>query len=333
MGPLLLFLTTFIWGTAFLAQKFGAETLGPFAMTCLRNVLGGAFLLACIAVRNRRKKETNSILHLDLQPPPRSRLQPPPRSRFLPQPVFAGICCGVPLFFAMLTQQIGIERTSPGICAFLTTNYVLIVPVGAAFLSRKLPPLYVWVGVALALLGTYFISIDGETLSVGPGETWTLLCALLFSVQMLTVDRFAKRVDDLLAMSAAQLLTCAAIGLPCLFLPSERPLVASFLSSLASRPAEILPVFYCGVFSSGIAYTLQNVGQAKTPAGLAAILLSMESVFGALSGYVVLGDRLSARQFLGCALVFLASVVTSLLSAKRDGGTGMPHDSMDPATK
>ena len=325
MGPLLLFLTTFIWGTAFLAQKFGAETLGPFAMTCLRNVLGGAFLLACIAVRNRRKKETNSILHLDLQPPP--------RSRFLPQPVFAGICCGVPLFFAMLTQQIGIERTSPGICAFLTTNYVLIVPVGAALLSRKLPPLYVWVGVALALLGTYFISIDGETLSVGPGETWTLLCALLFSVQMLAVDRFAKRVDDLLAMSAAQLLTCAAIGLPCLFLPSERPLVASFFSSLASRPAEILPVFYCGVFSSGIAYTLQNVGQAKTPAGLAAILLSMESVFGALSGYVVLGDRLSARQFLGCALVFLASVATSLLSAKRDGGMEMPHDSIDPATK
>ena len=222
----------------------------------------------------------------------------------------------MPLFFAMLTQQIGVEKTTPGICAFLTTNYVLIVPVGAALLSRKLPPVYVWVGVALALLGTYFISISGETLSIGPGESWTLLCAVMFSVQMLVVDHFAKGCD-VLVMSATQLLTCAVIGLPCLFLPSELPQVSSFFGSLATHPASLLPVFYCGVFSSGIAYTLQNFGQAKTSAGLAAILMSMESVFGALSGYVALGDRLSPRQFAGCALVFAASVVTSLLSARK----------------
>ena len=294
MGPLLLFLTTFIWGTAFLAQKLGADTLGPFAMTCFRNILGGAFLLGCIAWRRRGGFNKKSIV--------------------------AGICCGVPLFFAMLTQQIGVEKTTPGICAFLTTNYVLIVPVGAAILSRKLPPVYVWVGVALALLGTYFISINGETLSIGPGESWTLLCAVMFSVQMLVVDHFAKGCD-VLVMSATQLLTCAAIGFPCLFLPSEAPQVSTFLSSLATHPSAILPVFYCGVFSSGIAYTLQNFGQAKTSAGLAAILMSMESVFGALSGYVALGDRLTPRQFLGCALVFAASVATSLLSSRRREST------------
>ena len=297
IGPLLLLLTTFIWGTAFLAQKLGADTLGPFAMTCFRNVLGGAFLLGCIALRNLR-------------------VSAPPQSSALKKSVLAGFCCGVPLFCAMLTQQIGVEKTTPGICAFLTTNYVLIVPVGAAILSRKLPPVYVWIGVALALLGTYFISIDGESLSIGPGESWTLLCALFFSIQMLVVDHFAKGCD-VLVMSATQLLTCAAIGFPCLFLPSEAPQVSAFLGSLATRPSVLLPVFYCGVFSSGIAYTLQNFGQAKTSAGLAAILMSMESVFGALSGYVALGDRLSPRQFAGCALVFAASVVTSLLSAKR----------------
>ena len=296
IGPLLLLLTTFIWGTAFLAQKLGADTLGPFAMTCFRNVLGGAFLLGCIALRNLR-------------------VSAPPQSSALKKSVLAGFCCGVPLFCAMLTQQIGVEKTTPGICAFLTTNYVLIVPVGAAILSRKLPPVYVWIGVALALLGTYFISIDGESLSIGPGESWTLLCALFFSIQMLVVDHFAKGCD-VLVMSATQLLTCAAIGFPCLFLPSEAPQVSAFLSSLASHPLAILPVFYCGVFSSGIAYTLQNFGQAKTSAGLAAILMSMESVFGALSGYVALGDRLSPRQFAGCALVFAASVLTSLLSSR-----------------
>ena len=314
MGPLLLFITTFIWGTAFLAQKLGADTLGPFAMTCFRNILGGAFLLGCIAWREflaRRTEESRRRGDLEENSP---RL-PNSQNSALKKSVLAGICCGIPLFFAMLTQQIGVEKTTPGICAFLTTNYVLIVPVGAALLSRKLPPFYVWIGVALALLGTYFISINGETLSIGPGESWTLLCAVMFSVQMLVVDHFAKGCD-VLVMSATQLLTCAVIGLPCLFLPSEAPQVSAFLSSLASHPLAILPVFYCGVFSSGIAYTLQNFGQAKTSAGLAAILMSMESVFGALSGYVALGDRLSPRQFAGCALVFAASVLTSLLSSR-----------------
>ena len=317
MGPLLLFITTFIWGTAFLAQKLGADTLGPFAMTCFRNILGGAFLLGCIAFRQRHfltrrsgslggAEESQKNLHVSVSP----------RNSALKKSILAGICCGIPLFFAMLTQQIGVEKTTPGICAFLTTNYVLIVPVGAALLSRKLPPFYVWIGVALALLGTYFISINGETLSIGPGESWTLLCAVMFSIQMLVVDHFAKGCD-VLVMSATQLLTCAVIGLPCLFLPSEAPKVSAFLGSLASHPLAILPVFYCGVFSSGIAYTLQNFGQAKTSAGLAAILMSMESVFGALSGYVALGDRLSPRQFAGCALVFAASALTSLFSSRK----------------
>ena len=317
MGPLLLFITTFIWGTAFLAQKLGADTLGPFAMTCFRNILGGAFLLGCIAWREflaRRTEESRRRGDLEKVSPS----LPNSQNSALKKSVLAGICCGIPLFFAMLTQQIGVEKTTPGICAFLTTNYVLIVPVGAALLSRKLPPFYVWIGVALALLGTYFISINGETLSIGPGESWTLLCAVMFSVQMLVVDHFAKGCD-VLVMSATQLLTCAAIGLPCLFLPSESPQVSAFLGSLASHPSAILPVFYCGVFSSGIAYTLQNFGQAKTLAGLAAILMSMESVFGALSGYVALGDRLSPRQFAGCALVFAASVLTSLLSSRKQG--------------
>ena len=307
MGPLILFLTTFIWGTAFLAQKLGADTLGPFAMTVLRNVLGGAFLLACIAVRNWRRKKETSTLHLQPPPPP------------LLSSVIAGICCGVPLFCAMVTQQIGIEGTTPGVCAFLTTNYVLMVPVGAAILTRTLPRPFIWIGVALALLGTYFLSIDGETLSIGRGEAWTLLCAAFFSVQMLCVDSFAK-TSDLLVMSAAQLFTCSVVGAPFLLLDSELPRLLAFFAALVPHPATILPVFYCGVFSSGIAYTLQNVGQSRTPPALAAILLSTESVFGALSGYIVLGDALSPRQLFGCSLVFAAAVLTSVLSAARRKG-------------
>ena len=313
MGPLILLLTTFIWGTAFLAQKLGADTLGPFAMTAVRNLLGGAFLLGVIAVRNARRRP-------DASAPARPSVR---------RSILAGVCCGVPLFFAMLTQQIGIERTNPGVCAFLTTNYVLIVPLGAALLTRTWPRPPIWLGVALALAGTYFISIDDESLSIGSGEAWTLLCALLFSVQMLCVDHFAK-ASGLLVMSAVQLLTCFVVGFPFLFLESEGPRLVAFLSGLLARPTTLLPVFYCGVFSSGIAYTLQNFGQARTPPALAAILLSTESVFGALSGYVVLGDALSARQFCGCALVFAAAVLTSLLSALAPKCAGEAKDARSP---
>ena len=315
-GPLILLLTTFIWGTAFLAQKLGADTLGPFAMTVVRNLLGGAFLLGVIAVRNARRRTDASDGAL-------------PSVR---RSVVAGVCCGVPLFLAMLTQQIGIERTNPGVCAFLTTNYVLIVPLGAAILTRTLPRPPIWGGVALALAGTYFISIDGASLSLGAGEAWTLLCAFLFAVQMLCVDHFAK-ASDLLVMSAVQLLTCSVVGFPFLFLESEGPRLAAFLSGLLARPTTVLPVFYCGVFSSGIAYTLQNFGQARTPPALAAILLSTESVFGALSGYLVLGDALSARQLLGCALVLAAAVFTSLLSALTAHQTIPTPDKARPAKK
>lgn len=290
MGPLLLFLTTFIWGTAFLAQKIGGNSLGPFAVTCLRNVLGGLFLLACLAVRNSRR-----------------RGQTPREAGTVPS-IKAGIWCGVPLFVAMLAQQTGIQYTTPGISAFLTTNYVLFVPLIVALLTRRLPAPVVCGCVTLSLVGTYLICIGGSDLAgfggIGRGELWTLLCALLFAVQMLAVARFAPKTD-VLVLSATQLFTCAVLGAPFLFLPSESSRLANLLPSA-------LPLVYLGVFSSGIAYTLQNFGQARTPPAVAAVILSLESVFGALSGYVVLGDVMTVRQFVGCALVFLSAVSVQL---------------------
>lgn len=294
MGPLLLFITTFIWGTAFLAQKLGGETLGPFAVTALRNVLGGVFLLALVGLRRVR--------------PVASAMAS----------VRAGVACGVPLFAAMLAQQIGIQYTTPGISAFLTTNYVLFVPLLAALLTRKFPGPYVTFGVMLALGGTYLICMPGsEGLSVGRGELWTILCAFLFAVQMLVVDHFARK-SDVLVLSATQLFTAAALGAPFLMVPSESARIAELFANPASMLTPVLSLVYLGVFSSGIAYTLQNFGQARTPPALAAILLSMESVFGALSGYLVLGDRMTTAQFVGCALVFLAAAGSQLLALREE---------------
>ena len=283
MGPLLLVLTTFIWGTAFLAQKYGADSFGPFALTSLRNFLGGGFLLALLLLRRR------------------------PAAAPLGRSIAAGVWCGVPLFAAMLAQQIGIESTTPGISAFLTTNYVFFVPLGAMALTRKAPRPAVWCGMALALAGTWLISMSGETMTLGRGEAWTILCAALFSVQMLAVDHFAPKCD-VLTMSCSQLFTAAVCAAPFMLLGSE----SARLAELSFSFKALWPLVYVGVFSSGIAYTLQNFGQARTPPALAAILLSLESVFGALSGYVVRGDVMTTAQFTGCALVFLATVVPQL---------------------
>lgn len=143
---------------------------------------------------------------------------------------------------------------------------------------------------------------------IGPGELWTILCAFLFAVQMMIVDRYAKHCD-VLVMSASQLFTAAVLSAPFLFLPSElSQLRNSSLFTLRSS----LPIIYLGVFSSGIAYTLQNFGQARTPPAVAGVVLSMESVFAALSGFVVLGDRMTTAQFAGCAMVFFAAVFTQI---------------------
>ncbi len=278
MGAFLLFITTFIWGTAFLAQKKAADALGPITITVLRNVLGGAFLLTVIWFRSRRVSRRS---------------------------ILAGVFCGVPLFAAMSAQQIGIQYTIPGVSAFLTTNYVLFVPLLSAVLTRRLPRPAVVACAALAVLGTYFICLGGEAAGagfagVGRGELWTIACAFLFAVQMLVVDRFARR-SDLLVMSAAQLFTCAVCGAP-FFLCGAEASRLSFASVKTAFPSLV----YCGVFSSGIAYTLQNVAQSRVSASVAGVLLSLESVFGALSGWLVLGDRLAPAQLFGCVAVFAA---------------------------
>lgn len=305
MGALILLLATFIWGTAFLAQKFGSESLGPFAVTCFRNILGGFFLTVCILIRNRRKATIT----------PNSTLLPP-------NSIVAGLLCGIPLFAAMAAQQIGIGYTTPGISGFLTTNYMFFIPILAFTFYRRLPRLHVCGGIVLAIAGTYLICLSSETGSsatlnsslfalhsmIGPGELWTILCAFLFAVQMMVVDRYAKRCD-VLVMSASQLFTAAILSAPFMLLPSELSLLRNCSLLTASSS---LPIVYLGVFSSGIAYTLQNFGQARTPPAVAGVVLSMESVFAALSGFVVLGDRMTGAQFVGCVMVFIAAISTQI---------------------
>lgn len=283
LGPLLLFLCALLWGTGFVAQKCGADHLGPFAVLGARSVFAAVFLWACVKFAKG--------------------------SGFTRAAWIGGALSGVSLFVASLAQQVGISDTTPGIASFLTTNYVLLVPVLGLFVGRRASG-SVWVGVAVALVGSYFICIDPSVsgFTVGRGELWILLCAVLFAVQILIVDRFAPGTD-VLAFSCVQQIVCIVLALPFLALASER---VHF--NAADLTAAFVPVAYLGLVSSGIAYTLQNLGQVRTPPALAAILMSLEAVFGALSGYVFFGDVLTVRQLLGCALVFGAAVASSLVS-------------------
>lgn len=306
-GSLILLTATFVWGTAFLAQKFGSESIGPFSVTCLRNALGGLFLLGCVAVRARTGRG--------------SAVRPSVSASIL-----AGVFSGLPLFAAMAAQQIGIGYTTPGISGFLTTNYMFIIPLLGIVIYRRFPHWHVWVGVVMALAGTYLICLSPEggvpadlrswrsvCAAVGPGELWTILCAFLFAIQMLVVDHYARRCD-VLVMSSAQLFVASILAVPFLFLPSEAARL-SFATLLSPRIS--LSLVYLGVFSSGIAYTLQNFAQIRTPPAVAGVILSTESVFAALSGFAVLGDRMTSAQLAGCALVLSAAVLTQVFESLR----------------
>ena len=302
IGPGLILLCTVIWGAAFIAQKLGADNFGPFAINCYRNLLAGVFLAAALMVRSRFARRARAELGV-------SRLVAPWRR----SEILGGSMSGIVLFVAMLAQQLGIERTSPGVSAFLTANYVLLVPVFAWAVGKGRPGVGVWVGVALALCGSFFISITvtADLFTIGAGELWTLACAALFAVQIMVVDRFAPG-SDMLRLSMVQMFVAGLVALPFVFLPGElaRASVDSFLRGV---PA----LLFLGVFSSGIAYTLQNLGQARTPPALAAIIMSMESVFGALFGWLLLGDVMTSRQICGCVFVLAAVILSQLIPSKR----------------
>ena len=297
LGPALILLCTVIWGAAFLAQKLGADHFGPFALTASRNLLAAAVLLGAIACRNRfvarARRELGS-----------TRIDP----HWNRPTVLGGAISGVCLFVAMLAQQLGIEHTTPGVSAFLTANYILIVPIFAWVVGKGCPGLFIWIGVVLALFGSFLISIGvaDDWSGIGPGELWTLACAVLFAVQIMVVDHFAAQAD-MLAFSFVQMLVAGLVALPFVLLPGEWARL-----SLADFTAGLPALLFLGVLSSGVAYTLQNLGQARTPPALAALIMSMESVFGALFGWMIRGDVLSDRQLWGCALVFAAVILSQL---------------------
>ena len=280
---LLLLLTATIWGTAFVAQSVGMDHVGPFTFICVRYWIGGLFLLPCIRLLDR-------VVGRPAAAAPENR-----RVHLI-----GGICCGAALFVASVLQQLGIQRTTVGKAGFLTSLYILIVPLLGLFVGKRVSR-RIWGCVAVALVGMYLLCMT-ESLSVSTGDLLVMLCAVGFSIHILVIDHFSPRVDGV-RMSCIQFFTAGVLGIvPMLF---ERPDLSSLLAGAA-------PVLYAGVLSSGVAYTLQVVAQKDTDPTVATLIMSLESVISMLAGWILLGQALSPRELAGCALVFAAIIIAQL---------------------
>ena len=283
----MLILTAFIWGTAFVAQSVGMDYLGPFTFNGVRNLIGGAALLPCIAFLGRGNRGNVPGSRKDL--------------------IVGGVCCGVLLFAASSLQQIGLVYTTAGKSGFITAFYIVIVPVLGIFLRQKVG-WKIWTAVGIALVGLYFLCIT-EGFSVNIGDFYVFLCALLFSLHILVIDYFAPRVDGV-KMSCIQFFVCGLISLIPMF-ALETPTISGLLAGW-------FPLFYAGVLSCGVGYTLQIVGQKNVNPTVASLLLSLESCFSVLAGWIILGERLSVREGMGCVLMFAAIILAQLPEKKKE---------------
>lgn len=305
-----LFLTAMIWGAAFVAQSVSMDYIGPFTFICLRSVIGGLFLIPVIIVLDgiRRKSQNESAnvvssentLH-NIEKEEKQRL-----SWKNKQLIEGGIVCGILLFFANCFQQTGIQYTTVGKAGFITTFYIIIVPLIGLFF-KKYCGILTWIGVVIALAGLYFLCIT-QKLTIQRGDALILCCSVLYAGQILAIDHYNPFVDGV-KMSCIQFLTGGVLGAVFMFL-FENPSVAMILSAAG-------PILYTGIMSTGVGYTLQIVGQKGLNPTVAALILSLESVFSALSGYVFLHQVLTTRELIGCVLMFIAIVLAQLPDIRR----------------
>ena len=304
-----LLLTAMIWGAAFVAQSVSMDYIGPFTFICLRSVIGGLFLIPVIIVLDGiRKKSQNesadvvnseNILHIETEE--KQRL-----SWKNKQLIEGGIICGIFLFFANCFQQTGIQYTTVGKAGFITTFYIIIVPLIGLFF-KKYCGILTWFGVVIALAGLYFLCIT-QKLTIQRGDALILCCSVLYAGQILAIDHYNPFVDGV-KMSCIQFLTGGILGAVFMLL-FENPSIAMILSAAG-------PILYTGIMSTGVGYTLQIVGQKGLNPTVAALILSLESVFSALSGYVFLHQVLTTRELIGCILMFIAIVLAQLPDIRR----------------
>lgn len=275
-GAVMLFLTACIWGFAFAFQRQGVMHMGPVTFNALRYFIGAAVLTPLFFIL--RKKEKKLFQKSDIK-----------------RNIKGGIACGVCLFLASSLQQMGILYTSAGKAGFLTTLYIILIPICGIFMKKKIPGI-VWPACFLSAVGMYLLCVS-ENMGINKGDVYALLGAVVFTAHILAVDYFASKTDCIL-LSLIQFVTAACLGMVYAFL-FETPDFSGILDG-------IVPLLYVGIMSSGVAYTLQIVGQKYTDPTIAALIMSLESAVSVLGGWILLDEKLSGKEMLGCFLMFVS---------------------------
>lgn len=281
-GTISILLATMIWGSAFVAQSLGMDYIDPFTFQAIRCIIAAITLVPVVILADRGKKDGKTFW-----------------SRWKDKKLWVGgIYASIPLFFAVCLQQIGLVSTEAGKSAFLTALYIVMVPILGVFFGRK-PSKLIGISVCFAVLGLYFLS-GADFSNFQFGDICLIGCAIAFGVQIIIVDRFALHVDAI-RMNMIQSLFCGLISLIPMFI-FETPEINNILNCW-------FPLLYTGFMSMGIAYSLQIIGQKSVEPSRAALIMSMESVFAVLFGWIFLGEKLSFHENIGCNLMMIAIFV------------------------
>ncbi|MBQ8189438.1 MAG: DMT family transporter [Lachnospiraceae bacterium] len=286
-NPILLIVAAAIWGFAFAFQSVGMDYLEPFTFNCIRNVIGALVLVPVVLVMDQSKKK-------EIQ-----------QNKDIKQLILGGICCGVILFISSGSQQIGIQYTTVGKAGFITALYIVIVPLLGIILGKK-SRLLLWISVLVSVVGFYFLTMIGES-SFTKGDVWVLLCAFVFACHILCVDYFAPKVDCV-KMSCIQFAVCGFL--------SGIAMVLTETPSLENISHAMVPLLYTGIMSSGVAFTFQILGQKNYNPTIAALLMSLESVFAVIGGWIILKQSLSITEGFGCVLIFIGIILAQLPEKK-----------------
>ena len=287
LGNILLLITTAIWGTAFAFQRMGMDSIEPATFSAVRMLLAAVAVTPLVFlgkgkdISDKRAYRKNTIV--------------------------GGILCGLCLGSATIFQQVGIVQTSAGKAGFITAMYMLLVPVINLILFRKKSPAVVWIAVLIGILGMYLLCIN-EEFSLSRGDALVSVCALIFSFHIICTDHFVQNANPI-GMSVIQLYVTALLSAA----------VAAFTESpsISDVKAAIIPILYCGLGSGAIGYTLQIVAQKFTEPAVASLLMSLEAVFAVLGGTLILGEKMTTREAIGCLVMFIAVILAQIPSRKK----------------
>lgn len=290
----ILILTAAIWGAAFVAQSTGGHAIGPITFSCTRYYLATLAQLPFIAMLDR------AGMTRDIPRTPAER-----RTLFV-----NGVLCGIFMCLTSVFQMLGIYMgTSAGKAGFLTTCYIVIVPVLGMFFFKRRCGWNVWLAVAVALVGLYLLCIT-ESYTIEASDLMVLACSLANSLQILTVDRCLGRTE-VVRLAVVQSATVGVVLLPFMYITEMHGDVAGWAAAFAT-PGALIPLLYAGVMSSGVAHVLQNVGQRGIDPTVASLIMSLEAVFAVIAGWLILDEVMTARETIGCVVLFAAVILAQL---------------------